>query len=288
MAKIHPLAVVSSKAELGQNVEVGPFAIVEDDVRIGDGTTLASHVVVKNGTTIGSNNQVFEGTVLGGLPQFLKMPPKIGGLVIGNNNVIRENVTIHRAVAADHNTHIGSGVFLMGTTHIGHDCVISDNVIVAQGAVLGGHVTVGERAFVSGLVAVHQNCRIGTLAMVGGLARVVQDVPPYVMIDGTSHRVVGLNRVGLKRNGFTPADFLQLKSAYRLIFRSGLRWVEVLEKLKVEFVDGPAAVFSMFFSGGTRGFVHERRTPRSATVRIDADTSGADDEKDPILRVRAG
>jgi UDP-N-acetylglucosamine acyltransferase len=286
VAKIHPLAVVSPKAELGQNVEIGPFAIVEDDVRIGDGTVVASHAVIKQGTVLGPGNQIFEAAVLGGLPQYLKMPPQLGGLVIGANNVIRENVTIHRAVTPNHNTTIGSGVFLMGTTHVGHDCQVSDHVIMAQGAVLGGHVTVGERAFVSGLVAVHQFCRIGKLSMCGGLARIVQDVPPYVMIDGTSHRVVGLNRVGLKRNGFTPADFLQLKAAYRLIFRSGLRWVEVLEKLKTEFASGPAAIYNEFFAGGTRGFVHERRTPRGATLRLDADAAVAEDPH--VLRVRAG
>lgn len=286
MANIHPLAVVSPKAELGQNVQIGPFAIVEDDVRIGDDCVLASHSVVKQGTVLGARNHVYEAAVLGGLPQFQKMPPKLGGLVIGSDNVIRENTTIHRAVTPGHNTTIGSNVFMMGGTHIAHDCQVSDNVIMAQYATLGGHVTVGERAFISGLVAVHQFCRIGKLSMCGGLARVVQDVPPYVMIDGTSHRVVGLNRVGLKRSGHTPADFLQLKAAYRLIFRSGLRWVEVLERLKSEFASGPAAVYAEFFSGGTRGFVHERRTPRNATVRLETDAAGEDPQTE--LRVRAG
>jgi UDP-N-acetylglucosamine acyltransferase len=255
---------------------------------VGDGCKLASHVVIKAGVEMGAHNQISEGTVIGGDPQFLKVPPELGKVIIGSHNVIRENVTIHRSHAPDKQTIVGNHTFVMGGSHIAHDSHVEDHVIMAQGATLGGHVHVETRAFVSGLVAIHQFCRVGKFAMIGGLARVVQDVPPYVMIDGTSHRVVGLNRVGLKRNGYTTADFIQLKAAYRLIYRSGLRWVEVLERLKAEFPEGPAAHFHAFLSKGTRGFVHERRTPKGAVVRLEPDAANAEPGADEGLRVRTG
>ena len=275
---IHPLAAVSPYAVLGTGVKIGPFSVVEAGVEIGDNTTLASRVVIRTGTSLGRDNIVCEGAVLGGMPQHLHMPEFPGRVVIGDNNVIRENSTVHRAMESERVTRIGNGCLLMVGAHVAHDCTLGNNVILTNNAMLGGHVTVEDKAYVSGAVAVHQFCRIGRLAMVGGLARVRQDVPPFVMIDGGSTMVVGLNRVGLRRAGFTAQELIELKDAYRVIYRSGLPWEDMLDTLQTQFTSGPAADFLTFFVGGnSRGFVQERRTPPGATVRIVRDEQESTD-----------
>ena len=265
---IHPLAIVSPEAEIGPNVSIGPFAVVERDVVIGAGSQLASHVVVKEGTRLGPNTAVHEAAILGGLPQHLNKPKHPGLLIIGANNTIREHATLHRAMKDEAATVIGDSNFIMAGVHIAHDCRIGDNVIFANNALLAGHVTVEDRAFISGAVGIHQFCRVGRLAMVGAHAKVVQDVPPFVTIDGISGCVVGLNLVGLRRSGYASEDVIQLKAAYRLIYRRGLKWSEVLEQLMADFHEGPAAVYADFLSGGTRGFVQERRMPPGATLKF--------------------
>jgi UDP-N-acetylglucosamine acyltransferase len=274
---IHPLAAVSPYAVLGANVKIGPFSVVESGVEIGDNTQLASRVVVRTGTTLGRDNIVCEGSVLGGMPQHLHMPEFPGRVVIGDGNVIRENTTVHLAMDSEKVTRIGNGCLLMVGAHVAHDCTVGNNVILTNNSLLGGHVTVDDRAYVSGGVAVHQFCRIGRLAMVGGLARVTRDVPPYVMIDGGTTMVVGLNRVGLRRAGYTSQQLIDLKAAYRVVYRSGLAWEEMLDTLQMQFADGPAADFLTFFMGGNaRGFVQERRTPPGATVRIHSEQESSD------------
>jgi UDP-N-acetylglucosamine acyltransferase len=265
---IHPLAVVSPYAQLGTGVTVGPFCVIEPGVEIGDGCQLAARSVVKAGTRLGRDNHLFEGAVVGGMPQHIHMPENPGTVDIGNGNVIRENVTIHRSLEAGHTTRIGNDCLLMVGSHVAHDCTLGNGVILTNNVMLGGHVTVGDRAYLAGAVAVHQFCRIGSLAMVGGLARVRQDVPPFVTIDGGTTMVVGLNKVGLRRAGFTPEEMDQLKTAYRIIYRNGLAWNEMLDVLQLEFPAGPASEFAPFFRVGHRGFVQERRTPPGATVRL--------------------
>jgi UDP-N-acetylglucosamine acyltransferase len=265
---IHPLAAVSPHAELGNNVRIGPFCVVEAGVALGDRCHLAGRVTIKSGTLLGRDNTVLEGTVLGGMPQHIHMPEHPGVTIIGDGNVFRENTTVHRALEAGHETRIGSGCLFMVGAHVAHDCLLGDGVIMTNGSMLGGHVLVGDKAYISGNVAVHQFCRIGRLAMVGGLARITRDVPPFVTLDGGTDMVVGLNKVGLRRAGFTPAQFADLKSAYRVIYRSGLTWQEMLDTLRERFHDGPAAEFLPFFLGGKRGFVQERRTPPGAIVRL--------------------
>jgi UDP-N-acetylglucosamine acyltransferase len=219
---IHPLAVVSPHAELGTNVRIGPFCVVEAGVVLGDGCTLASRVTVKSGTVVGRDNLIMEGTVLGGMPQHLHMPEHPGTITIGDGNVFRENCTVHRALAAGNETRIGNRCLLMVDAHVAHDCKVADGVILTNGVMLGGHVTVGEKACMGGASAAHQYCRIGRLAMVGGMARVIRDVPPFTMLDGQTAMIVGLNKVGLRRAGFTAAMMNDLKAAYRVIYRSGL------------------------------------------------------------------
>jgi UDP-N-acetylglucosamine acyltransferase len=265
---IHPLAVVHPQAQIASGVKVGPFAIIEEDVVIGDGCQIAGHAVIKNGVRMGPNNTVGEGAVLGGLPQHVKCPQDVGQVSIGANNTFREYVTIHRPIKSDAATVVGDHNYMMANSHVAHDCCVGSNVIMANNALLGGHVTVDDRAFVSGHVCVHQFCRIGRMAMIGGHARVVRDVPPFMMIDGISGDIVGLNMVGLKRNGFSGQQINELKAAYRIIYRSGLPWKEMLQQLAQEAAEGPAQTLAEFFQGGTRGFSQERRAPPGATLKL--------------------
>jgi UDP-N-acetylglucosamine acyltransferase len=281
---IHPLANVSPEARLGVGVSVGAFATVEADVELGDHCVVASGAVVKSGVTAGCRNEFCEHSVIGGAPQHAGRPQHIGRVVIGNDNVFREYVTIHRALKPEIATRVGDGNYVMASVHFGHDCTVGNNAIFANGAMLGGHVTVGDRAFVSGAVAVHQFCRVGRLAMVGGHARVVQDVPPFMLLDGQSSCIVGLNIVGLRRSGHTADDILALKSAYKVIYRRGLPWKEVLETLRKEFTAVPVTTLLEFLAGGTRGFVQERRAPPAATLRLRV----PDEDPAATIRVKAG
>ena len=274
--KIHPIAHVSPTAELGNDVEIGPFCVVEPGAVLGDGCRLASHVVIRQGTVLGRGNRVFEGAVLGGLPQHVQFPNNTGGLVIGDMNVIREHVTMHRSMEPDRATHIGSGGLFMAGSHVAHDCCVGDEVILTNHVLLAGHVEVGDRAVFGGVAAVHQFCRIGRLTMIGGMARVHQDVPPFVTLDGGTTMVVGLNRIGLRRAGMSRHDIGQLKAAYQLIYRRSLTHDETVAALRAEFSAGPAAEFAPFFENGKRGFVQERRTPPGATVRLFPDSQPAD------------
>jgi len=230
--------------------------------------------------------------VLGGLPQHAHMPENPGQVVIGSGNTIRENVTVHRALEADHVTVIGHGNLLMANAHVAHDCRIGNHTILTNNAMLGGHVTVDDRAYLSGAVGIHQFCRIGSLAMVGGQAHINKDVPPYVTIDGLSSLVVGLNQIGLRRAGYDTETIRQLKVAYRVIYRSGLTWSEILRRLKSECCAGPAAAFYKFLSATARGIVAERRAPPQATIRLRTDVETAGDlpivEPLPERRAMAG
>lgn len=274
---IHPLAVVSPAAKIAPDVQIGPFCVVESNVTIAHGCRLAPRVSIKFDTIVGPHTEIGEGTVIGGMPQHLQIPEAPGGVVIGARNVIRENVTIHRAMERPRATTIGNDCLLMVGAHVAHDCALESNVILTNNVLLGGHVRVGYRAYLGGGAAVHQFCRIGQLAMIGGMARIVQDVPPFVMIDGGSSLVVGLNRVGLKRTGFTPAEALELKQAYRLLYRSGKTWDQILATFAQQFSSGVAAEFEPFLRATTRGITSERRTPPRATVRILRDDADSDE-----------
>jgi UDP-N-acetylglucosamine acyltransferase len=282
---IHPSAIISPSAQIGSDVQIGPFCIIEDGVTIGSGCTIESRAIVKLGTILGENNHVAEGAILGGLPQHVHVPERPGRVVIGSNNVIRENATIHRALLPDHDTIIGDHCLLMVNIHVAHDCHLGNHVIVTNNAMLAGHVHVADRAYISGAAGVHQFCRVGTLAMVGGQAHLVQDVPPYVTVDGLSSLVVGLNKIGLRRAGYQQAAIQEIMTAYRLIYRSGLRWTEIIEQLRTNFPAGPAAEFYEFLSTTARGIVSERRAPPGATIKL-RDTVEA--ESDQEVRVKFG
>ncbi len=280
---IHPLAVVNPEARLGVGVTVGPFATIEADVELGDFCTVASGAVIKAGVSAGCHNEFGEHVVIGGGPQHVARPAEIGRVVIGDHNVFREHATIHRAMKPAAVTSVGNHNYVMAGAHFGHDAVVGNNCIFANAALLGGHVTVEDRAFISGAVAVHQFCRVGRLAMVGGHARVVQDVPPYMLLDGQTSCVVGLNIVGLRRSGHTAEDITELKAAYRAVYRRGLPWREVLEVLRLEFTGEAVGNLRAFLGSGSRGFAQERRAPPTPTLRL-----RVPDEEDATIRSKAG
>ncbi|MEE8451741.1 MAG: acyl-ACP--UDP-N-acetylglucosamine O-acyltransferase [Thermoguttaceae bacterium] len=282
---IHTLAAVAETAAIGSRVRIGPFCVVESDVTIGDGCILENGAIIRSGTTLGAGNHVFEGAVLGGDPQHTHMPENPGRLVIGDGNTIRENVTIHRAMEPENATIVGNDNLLMVNSHVAHDCCLGDHTILTNNVMLAGHVRVEDRAFLSGAAAVHQFCRIGTLAMVGGQSHATRDVPPFVTVDGLSSLVVGLNQIGLRRAGFDQQQIRQLKDAYRVVYRSGLLWKEMLVRLRSEFADGPAAQFYEFLSTTTRGITPERRMPPGATLKLRRESES---DHAPEARAKAG
>jgi len=282
-----PLAHINPDAELANGVTVGPFSVVEEGVKIDRGCQLGSHVIVKKGTEIGADNIIDDGAILGGIPQHVQATGEVGRLVIGSGNRIRENVTIHRSMRPENTTCIGNDNFLMVGCHIGHDCHLGNRIIMANNVLLAGHVTVFDAAYISGAVAVHQFCRIGAHAMISGLARIRQDVPPYVTVDGGSDRVVGLNSIGLRRSGFGRKEMARLKSAYRIIFHDNLCWRDMMKTLRDKFPDEPAAEFYRFLSQSRRGIMVSRSLPRHATLRLVTDLDEFAADKDlPAREVR--
>lgn len=256
--KIHPTAIVSAQARLGENNIVGPHVVIENDVQIGNSNSLLNGVVLKNGVRIGNENAVHEHAVIGGTPQDLGFDSSTLSYVsIGHRNTLREYVTVNRASKAEAITRLGDGNYLMTQVHVAHDCLLGDRVVIAPGTGLGGFVQVADRAFVSGGVMVHQFVRIGTLAMIGGNAKITQDVLPYMITDGVPGTVRGLNLVGLRRADFSQSDLEILKKAYHLIHRSSRPLQEILDDLRA--MDSPYALhLAEFIASSSRGFHREK------------------------------
>jgi UDP-N-acetylglucosamine acyltransferase len=255
---VHPTAIVSPDARLGRDVAVGPFAVIEEGAVIGDGCEIRAHAVVKRFTSLGTGNRVHEGAVLGGEPQDLSFRDLETNLRIGDRNVIREGVTIHRSTKEGGATVVGSDCFLMAYVHVAHDNRIGDRVILANNVMLAGHVEVAERAFLGGGSGVHQFCRVGRLAMVGGNAKVVQDCLPFVVTDGHPARARGLNLVGLRRAGVQAPQVLALKEACRLLLRAGLPLQAALEAMAA-LADPLVDELAAFVRESKRGFAHAHR-----------------------------
>ena len=252
---IHPKAEVAAGAKLGAGVRVGPFAVIEEGVEIGEGCSIAAHAVIKRHVRMGARNAVHEHAVIGGVPQDVKFAPDtVSSVEIGDDNIFREGVTIHRGSRPGVATRIGSGCMLMVGAHVGHDCVLGSHVVLVNNAALAGEVTVGDRAFISAGVGVHQFCRVGRVAMIGGLAKVVQDALPFCITDGNPARARGLNLVGLRRAGFKAADIAELKDAYRMLYQK-VPLKEAIERMKK---GSGAAVkeLAAFLESGKRGFAH--------------------------------
>lgn len=232
---IHPTAVIHPRADLHPTVQVGAYAVVGEGVKVGAGTVIGHHVILEGNTEIGSRNHIFPGAAIGLEPQDLKYDGSVSLVRIGDDNTIREYVTINRATRAGEATVIGDGNLLMSYVHIAHNCVIENRVVIASGVVLAGHVHIESRATIGGALGIHQFVRIGQLAMVGGMSRIDRDVPPYMLVEGNPARVRSLNQVGLKRSGIAEAEEGQtiqsLRKAFRLLYRSGLPFNQALEQL---------------------------------------------------------
>jgi UDP-N-acetylglucosamine acyltransferase len=225
---IHPTAIVSPRAELDSSVEVGPYAIIEEHVRIGAGTRVMAHAFLTGHTEIGRDNRIHMGAVIGHEPQDVKFQPSTRTFLrIGDRNIFREYCTVHRATDPESATVIGNDCFLMATAHVGHNCVIGNQVIICNGALVAGYVHVGDRAFLSGCVLIHQFTHVGRLAMFSGGARVSMDVPPFTLA-AERNEVHALNMVGLKRAGLSPAAIAELKTLFKLFYRSGLNGTQAL------------------------------------------------------------
>ncbi|MBI4848496.1 MAG: acyl-ACP--UDP-N-acetylglucosamine O-acyltransferase [Nitrospirae bacterium] len=230
--KIHSTAVIASNAKLSEGVEIGPFCIVGENVRLGKNTKLISHVVIEE-TEIGENCSVYPFSTIGLAPQDLKYKGEKTKVKIGDNNILREYINIHRAsVSGDRVTRIGDDNFLMAYVHVAHDCVIGNNVIMANATTLAGHVVVEDFVFIGGLVAVHQFARIGAYSMIGGFSAIPQDIPPYTTAAGERAKLYGLNTVGLKRRNFSDSTISDLKKAYKILFRSKLTLKDAIDKVK--------------------------------------------------------
>jgi UDP-N-acetylglucosamine acyltransferase len=221
---IHPTAIVDPKAKIGEEVEIGPYSVIEKGVSIGEGTKIGSHVVIREGTQIGKQCQVFQFASIGEAPQFLGYKGEKTSLQMGDRNIIREFVTLHRGTPhGGGKTVIGNNNYFMAYCHVAHDCQIGNDVIMSNAATLAGHIVIEDRAIIGGIVAIHQFCRVGTYAILGGFSGVLLDIPPYTKAQGDRAKLFGLNTVGLKRANFSEETMKALRKAYRIIFRSGLR-----------------------------------------------------------------
>ena len=229
--KIHPKAIIDKKAKLADDIEVGPYAIIGPDVEIGRASKIGPHAVIEGRTAIGENCRIFTGACIGSIPQDLKYKNERSFLKIGNNNIIREYVTINLGTHEDSVTSIGDGNLLMAYSHVAHDCKIGRGCIIANAGTLAGYVTVEEKVVIGGLAAIHQFVRVGKLAIIGGCSKVVQDVPPFSTCDGHPARLYGLNTLGLRRAGISKDAHKALKRSFKILFRSGLPYKIGAEKV---------------------------------------------------------
>ena len=254
---IHKSAVVSSKAEIGSGIEIGPCCIIGDNVTIGDNTVIGAHVVIDGNTQIGERNTISPFASIGGPPQDIGYQGEDTRVIIGNDNVIREYVTINRATTKqERKTIIGDFNYIMAYAHIAHDCVLGNRIIMSNVATLAGHITIGDHAVLGGLVAVHQFVRIGAYAFLGGKSAVVKDIPPFMLTAGPTAKLYGINRKGLSRMGFSQETIDGLKKAYRIIWRENKRQSEAIEQVRKEVKPSPELELLLdFFKGSKRGIL---------------------------------
>jgi UDP-N-acetylglucosamine acyltransferase len=231
---IHPTAIIHERAELGENVSVGPYSVIGEKVKIGDGCRIGTSVLIDGETTLGANNQVFHAAAIGNVCQDLKYRGERTYVRIGEGNTIREYVTVNSATGEGESTVVGSNTLLMAYVHIAHNCVIGDHVVLANAVNLAGHVRVHDYATIGGVTPVHQFVEIGRYAFVGGGSRIPQDVPPFLKVAGNPAVVSGINTVGLQRHGFTAEQRSLIKRAYYILFRSDLNVSQALERIRGE------------------------------------------------------
>ena len=256
MAKIHPTAIVHPGVELGKDVEIGPFSIINDNVIIGDGCKIKSQVLIDSGSRLGKNVAVFSGAVLGTAPQDLKYNGEKTYLEVGDNTIIREFATLNRGTAHSTRTIIGQNCLLMAYVHVAHDCIIGNDVIIANAVNMGGHVVIGDYAGIGGITGIHQFVHIGQHAFVGGGYRITKDVPPFILAMGEPLQYGGLNTIGLKKHGFSSDAMLMIKRAYKIVYRSGLTKKAALDKLQQDFENSPEVrVIARFLAQSERGII---------------------------------
>ncbi len=254
---IHSSACIDPKAALGRDVVVGPGAVIAAGARVGDRCVIGPHAVIYGGVTLGEGCRVHAGAVIGDTPQDLAFKGEVASFVrIGARNILREGVTIHRGTKEGTETVTGDDCYLMANSHLAHNVQLGHRVIIANGALLAGYVEVGDGAFISGNVVVHQFCRVGRLAMLGGLSAISKDVPPFCMTrSGSLNTIVGLNIVGLRRNGFNPEQRKSARGCLDIVFRQGLNTGQAVRKLGVlaEQGDVLAGEWANFIAGASRG-----------------------------------
>ena len=250
--KIHPTAIVDPRARLGEDVEIGPYALIGADVEIGPRTIVQSHAVLEGTVRLGAANEIGIGAIIGGRPQDLGFKAGTQSWVeIGDRNIIREHVTIHRGTAANSITRLGNDNFLMAGAHLGHNCTIGHNVIIANNCLLGGYVAVDDGAFLGGGCVFHQFMRVGRLAITRGTSGFGKDIPPFVAAAGVN-KVVGLNVVGLRRAGFSAEERTEIKAAFRLLYESGLNVSQALAQASAQSWSAVGQSFFDFVASAQR------------------------------------
>ena len=268
---IHPTAIIDPSAKLGKDVSVGPYAVIDADTVIGDGCIIGAHATIHQYTTVGKNCKFHPGCAIGGVPQDLKFKGEVTHTIIGDNCTFRECCTVNRGCGEGENTIIGNNMLMMAYTHVAHNCVVGDDVIMSNVATLAGHVIVEDRAIIGGLTAVHQFTKIGRNAMVGGMARIAQDVPPYTLVSGDPSFVAGLNVVGMARAGLSAEVKSNLKKAFRILYRMDLSLPEAIAEMEKSLEHSePVDHMISFLKGVERGIIRPRK-------------KGSDQESAPIV-----
>jgi UDP-N-acetylglucosamine acyltransferase len=272
--QIHATALVSKKAKLANDIQVGPHTIIGDNVAIGAGTRIGANCVIEGNTNIGKSCEIFTGAVLGSRPQDLKYKDQKSFLEIGDNNIIREYCTFNPGTEEGSKTQTGENNLFMAYSHIAHDCIVGNNCIIANNGTLAGHVTIEDRAVIGGLVAIHQFVRIGKLSIIGGCSKVVQDIPPYSTCDGHPTRVYGLNLIGLRRNAVPRDSIDKLNRAFKILFNLGLSVRHALERVESEIGSCDELSYLVnFIKNSKRGLSRSCRVSRasidkSAEIRV--------------------
>ena len=234
MTQIHSTAVIHPRAQIGADCRIGPYCVIGEHVVLGERCQLHSHVVIDGHTTLGCENQIFPFASIGLQSQDLKWKGGVTRLQIGDRNTFRESVTIHSATSDGDATIVGSDNHILAYSHIAHDCRLGNHIIMSNVGTLAGHVTVGDYAIVGGLAAIHQFCRIGTMSMIGGCSKIVQDVPPYMIVDGNPGETRTVNKIGIERNGVSEEAQDALRRAFKILFREGLTISNAVVKIEAD------------------------------------------------------
>jgi len=252
---IHPTAIIHPRAQVGANCEIGPYCVIGEHVVLGEQSKLHSHVVIDGHTKLGCGNEIFPFAAIGMKTQDLKYKGGAPRLEIGDRNVFREGVTVHCATNDNEATVIGSNNLFIIHAHVAHDCILGNHIIMSGYAGLAGHCVVEDHAILAGYVAVHQFCRIGKFSMIGGCSKIVQDVPPFMIVDGNPGETRTINKVGLERAGISEEAQAALRAAYKIIFREGLSTTNALEKVEAELPALPEVKHLVqFIRGSERGY----------------------------------